>query len=126
MDKKIYETPCFQFHELFLFEGVADPCWAHKHADVTIFYDANHNDILDAQNGEPVIYQRDFDTSGSDQHGDGCANVTNNINKAIDSGEIRASFSGEYARYWDEKYITTILEHENAGESASVYIPIHS
>ncbi len=130
MKKKAYVSPEFRFQELYLFEGVAMRCWKFKEADVTIFYDMNRNDLQD--NGEPTLFNHKFtateeNTSGDTQSGNGCANVTVNINTAFSDETIHQAFiNAGYGYLYNSNVIDQILEHENAGDSTSVYIPVHS
>ncbi len=122
MKKEQYVSPEFRFQELFLFEGVADVCWGFHHCDMTIFYDADHDDTYDQ--GETILFQHNFVPSESGS-GEGCANVTNAIETAIPQ-IYQAFVNAGYERYWSEEVQNTILSHENAGNANSLYIPVHS
>lgn len=122
MQKEQYVSPEFRFQELFLFEGVADVCWGYHEADLTLFYDPNHNDILDS--GENVIYEHHFIPSEGG-HGNGCSNIEVAIQGAM--AEIEQEFiDAGFGEYWTEEVQNAILMHPNAGDSSHVYIPIHS
>ena len=122
MQKERYVSPEFRFQELFLFEGVAAVCWGYHHADIHIFYDADHDDTYDT--GEPIVFEHNFVPSEGGS-GNGCANVTVAMEEALET--IRqAVYDAGYGSYWSDEVQNTILTHPNAGESSSVYIPIHS
>lgn len=122
MEKREYASPEFRFQELFLFEGVADVCWGYHQAAMTIFYDADHDDTYDS--GETILFQHTF-TPDEGGHGNGCANIEVAINAAMESIH-QAFIDAGYGKYWTEKVRNSILSHENAGESSTVYIPVHS
>ena len=122
MQKEQYVSPEFRFQELFLFEGVAAVCWGYHHADIHIFYDADHDDTYDT--GEPIVFEHDFVPSEGGP-GNGCANVTVAMEEALETIK-QAVYDAGYGSYWSDDLIDNLASHENAGEGGTIYIPLQS
>ena len=124
MDKKHYESPEFHFQELFLFEGVANPCWAHAESTIHVWLDnAPRNDQYD--DGEYTFYNNTF--SAQDQGNNGCGTVTSMIQEQLTIEVLESCFTGEYAQYWDNSYYQNIKDHVNADKNVSgILVPVHS
>lgn len=122
MSKNRYESPKFRFQELFLFEGVAATCWGYHRAYVHIWYDEDNDGAYDA--GEHTFYENTFTPDSGE--GNGCSKVSDHIQEWVNSNSLQSAFTGWWEKYWDPSIYTTILEAPNAGDSASVLVPIHS
>ena len=124
MDKKHYESPEFHFQELFLFEGVANPCWAHHESTIHVWLDnAPRNEQYDE--GEHSFYNNTF--YAQEEGNNGCGTVTSLIQGQLTIEVLQSCFTGEYEKYWDNSYFQTIKDHENADKNVSgIFVPVHS